>query len=170
MHQNRLSNLTVLAMENELVRKINLNAVLQVFAQKKARISLHNNSCGMYQLANSCVSCVRPFFFYILYNQHTINMYHFYYIETTIIFFNSQQTIFYNARKHIFVFNFFVTTTTMMMMMMMNKEYKVERGGQKNVFECQWKSDICSFCLGRQTPKWLAPALIPWTKTRNNRF
>ncbi len=47
-----------------------------------------------------------------------------YYIETTIIFFNSQQTIFYIAHKHTFVFNFFMT----MMMMMMNKDYKVEKG------------------------------------------
>ncbi len=37
MHEDRLSNLPVLAIENELVKEINLNAVLQVFAQKKAR-------------------------------------------------------------------------------------------------------------------------------------
>ncbi len=30
-----------------------------------------------------------------------------FYIETTIIFFNSQRTIFYNAHKHTFVFNFY---------------------------------------------------------------
>ncbi len=39
------------------------------------------------------------------------------------------------------------TTAAMMMMMMMNKDYKVEKGGYKSVFECQWKNDICSFCL-----------------------
>ncbi len=37
MHQDRLSNLAVLAIENELVQKIDLNAVLQVFVQKTAR-------------------------------------------------------------------------------------------------------------------------------------
>ncbi len=52
-------------------------------------------------------------------------MYTYYYIETTIIFFNSQRTISYNAHKHTFVFNFFVTT----MMTMLNKDYKMEREG-----------------------------------------
>jgi hypothetical protein len=37
MHQDRLSNLAVLAIENELVKKIDLNVALEVFAQKKAR-------------------------------------------------------------------------------------------------------------------------------------